>query len=66
MIINDRNDCFCNNYFSNCNVNVISFLTVNTIFKFKNKYLICPHCSKKVEFKEWGKRKIKKADKSVE
>nr|CAK99978.1 plectrovirus SVGII3 orf 12 transmembrane protein [Spiroplasma citri] len=45
---------------------LLLFLTVNTIFRFKNKYLICPHCSKKVEFKEWGKRKIKKADKSVE
>ncbi|WP_425380646.1 hypothetical protein [Spiroplasma endosymbiont of Stenodema calcarata] len=42
------------------------FLIINVVFKFKNKYLICPHCSKKVEFKEWGKRKIKKADKSVE
>ncbi|QIA67502.1 hypothetical protein [Spiroplasma citri] len=45
---------------------LLVFLTINTIFKFKNKYLICPHCSKKVEFKEWGKRKIKKTDKSVE
>ncbi|WP_425379806.1 hypothetical protein [Spiroplasma endosymbiont of Stenodema calcarata] len=45
---------------------LLVFLTINAIFKFKNKYLICPHCSKKVEFKEWGKRKIKKADKSVE
>ncbi|WP_425379613.1 hypothetical protein [Spiroplasma endosymbiont of Stenodema calcarata] len=45
---------------------LLVFLTINVIFKFKNKYLICPHCSKKVEFKEWGKRKIKKADKSVE
>ncbi|APE75311.1 hypothetical protein [Spiroplasma citri] len=45
---------------------LLIFLTVSTVFKIKNKYLICPHCSKKVEFKEWGKRKIKKADKSVE
>lgn len=45
---------------------LLIFLTVSTVFKFKNKYLVCPHCSKKVEFKEWGKRKIKKADKFIE
>ncbi len=27
---------------------LLIFLTVSTVFKFKNKYLICPHCSKKV------------------